>query len=108
MSAASEHRLDRLVVRLFRHRHQWHEYRLIGNKGRTVFYCRKCQCGADQIQNAGPMGDGRWQNRSQPLAHEFEREWLANAVPHNAELCGGPSGPSERAPGYASAPKTEE
>ena len=26
----------------------------------------------------------------------------------NAELCGGPSGPSERAPGYASAPKTEE
>jgi len=27
---------------------------------------------------------------------------------HNAELCGGPSGPSERAPGYASAPKTEE
>ena len=63
---------------------------------------------ARQIQNAGPMGDGRWQNRSQPLAHEFEREWLANAVPHNAELCGGPSGPSERAPGYASAPKTEE
>ena len=27
---------------------------------------------------------------------------------HNAELCGGPSGPSERAPGYASTPKTEE
>jgi len=26
----------------------------------------------------------------------------------NAELCGGPSGPSERAPGYASAPKTEK
>ena len=26
----------------------------------------------------------------------------------NAELCGGPSGPSERAPSYASAPKTEE
>ena len=28
--------------------------------------------------------------------------------PANAELCGGPSGLSERAPGYASAPKTEE
>ena len=28
--------------------------------------------------------------------------------PINAEMCGGPSGPSERAPGYASAPKTEE
>ena len=27
---------------------------------------------------------------------------------HNAELCGGPSGPSERAPSYASAPNTEE
>ena len=27
---------------------------------------------------------------------------------HNADLCGGPSGPSERAPGYASTPKTEE
>lgn len=31
-----------------------------------------------------------------------------NAMTANAELCGGPSGPSERAPGYASAPKTEE
>lgn len=30
------------------------------------------------------------------------------AEPSNAELCGGPSGPSERAPGYASTPKTEE
>ena len=29
-------------------------------------------------------------------------------APSNAELCCGPSGPSERAPGYASAPKTEE
>ena len=29
-------------------------------------------------------------------------------VSPNAELCGGPSGPSERAPSYASAPDTEE
>ncbi len=28
-------------------------------------------------------------------------------LPANAELCGGPSGPSERAPGYASAHKGE-
>lgn len=26
---------------------------------------------------------------------------LTNDLTHNAELCGGPSGPSERAPGYA-------
>ena len=30
---------------------------------------------------------------------ETERKLEASAKPHNAELCGGPSGPSERAPG---------
>jgi len=77
----SERRVDRLVMRLFRHRHRWQEYRLIGNSGRTIFYCRKCPCGVDQVQNAGPMGDGSWQDRSQPLTHNFEREWLDGAKP---------------------------
>ena len=31
----------------------------------------------------------------------------AGFKPHNAELCGGPSGPSERAPGYAAGGKGE-
>jgi len=30
---------------------------------------------------------------------------VLSATPSNAELCGGPSGPSERAPGYASGGK---
>ena len=37
---------------------------------------------------------------------EFTPRYMV--IPSNAELCGGPSGPSERAPGYASAAKTEE
>ena len=39
---------------------------------------------------------------------QIEAGRAAADMPANAELCGGPSGPSERAPGYASAPKTEE
>lgn len=40
-----------------------------------------------------------------------DRNILARAqslLPPNAELCGGPAGPSERAPGYASAPNMED
>ena len=40
--------------------------------------------------------------------HEAMAETIEEQMSANAELCGGPSGPSERAPGYASAPKTEE
>jgi len=38
---------------------------------------------------------------------DFERhaEDARRKLTHNAELCGGPSGPSERAPGYASGGK---
>lgn len=54
-----------------------------------------------------------WCDKNQPAGDalyfvELAREAVLKAAPHNAELCGGPSGLSERAPGYASAPKTEE
>jgi hypothetical protein len=82
------HPLERIVMRLFGHRHKWQPYKLIGNKGSTLFYCRHCDCGEDQIHNAGPAGNGKWQDRSKPLRNEFEREWLADAKPYNTSLTG--------------------
>lgn len=50
-------------------RHAWiysaHESR------RFVYYVRQCDCGAEEIQNAGPMGDKQWR----PLADGFRNEW---------------------------------
>lgn len=71
-----------LLERIFRHRHRWTPRTLIGNKGRTIFYTRHCTCGAEQIQLAGPMGDGKWVDRkTHKCAHKFEQEWLDEAVP---------------------------
>jgi len=57
---------------------------------------------ADAMRTATELA---WQAKAiRKLAREIE----ATDKTHNAELCGGPSGPSERAPGYASAPNTEE
>ena len=68
---------------------------------------RNMQRIAKQVIEAGLRSatDLAWQ--AQDL-REMARQIEAADKPHNAELCGGPSGPSERAPGYASAPKTEK
>lgn len=88
----NERRLDRLVRWLFGHRHKWEPYMLLGNNGRTIFYCRECGCGKKQMQHAGPMGDGRWQDLVpvMNLSNDFENEWLRGAVrmPPNAEVRG--------------------
>ena len=53
-------------------------------------------------------GGARFESVTIVLAEECYSGPMLRIVTPNAELCGGPSGPSERAPGYASAPKTEE
>ena len=80
------HPLERIVRWLFGHRHKWQPYRMAGNNGKTIFYCRECRCGAQQIQNAGPMGNGGWQDRSVLLTHAWEQDWLDSAtrLPPNA------------------------
>ena len=62
---------------------------------------------AELANLAGKMiGSAKVQVEYYALRKEQPRiEWLESS---NAELCGGPLEPSERAPGYASAPKTEE
>lgn len=81
-SAASEHPLDRLVRRLFGHRHKWRRYELVGNGGRTVFRCRECECGADEVL----WWNGEWKDRSIPFVHSYENDWIryAKRVPPNA------------------------
>lgn len=52
--------------------HDWMLYRR--QNGHTIYYCRKCECGANEIQNAGPMGDGKWQDINKPFKSKWERD----------------------------------
>ena len=66
--------LDRLVMWLARSHdlHNWKPYRR--QYGHTLYYCRKCECGADQVKNAGPMGDGKWRDVDSPFRQEWEKQ----------------------------------
>lgn len=69
------------------HRHKWVEERRLGNSGRTLFFTRKCKCGIVEIQNSGPMGDGKWQNlHDHSFTHDFERKWFDESIPLKNEF----------------------
>ena len=58
--------------------HQWREYRKLYRH--TVYYCRVCsRCGAEQVQSAGPRGDGKWHDVSAPWGQQWEKEQFENA-----------------------------
>lgn len=60
--------------------------------------CETCGYGADE---------GMSEEEFDKLMAEIDK-WVEDELkPSNAELCGGPSGPSERAPGYAAGGKGE-
>jgi hypothetical protein len=71
---ASPRLLDRLVMWLGFNRelHVWQLYRR--QNGNILYYCRRCDCGADQVQNAGPSGDGKWRDVDSPFRQRWERE----------------------------------
>ena len=51
--------------------HNWKPYRR-QNKNLT-YHCRRCECGADEVQNAGPLGDDEWQDVSAPFRWDWEK-----------------------------------
>lgn len=51
--------------------HQWTYYRKQNEK--IIYFCRRCDCGIDQVQKAGPIGDMSWQDTSQPFRWSWER-----------------------------------
>lgn len=60
--------------------HNWVTYKK-RNK-HIVYYCRKCECGADQVCNAGPMGDGKWHDIIEPFKYTWERISFDSAIIH--------------------------
>ncbi len=64
---------DRFVMRMGFNKdlHNWRPYRR--ESKHTIYYCRKCECGADQVQNNGPLGDKQWQDVSVPFRWDWER-----------------------------------
>lgn len=71
---ASPRLLDRLVMWLgySPDLHNWNLYRR--QNGYTIYYCRKCECGADEVKNAGPMGDGKWRDINSPFRQKWEKD----------------------------------
>lgn len=85
-SVASEHRLDRLVRRLFGQGHEWKPYTMVDKRHRTFFHCRECECGVRQVKHDGPMGDDKWHDMSEPQKTTWEQERIDTAIrlPPNA------------------------
>jgi len=52
--------------------HNWGLYQK--QNGNIIYYCRKCECGANEVQNAGPMGNGKWQEISEPFGCSWEKD----------------------------------
>lgn len=71
---ASPRLFDRIVMWLgFKvDLHEWTPY--TRQYGDTLYFCRKCECGEDQVQSAGPMGDGKWRNVNLPFRYQWERD----------------------------------
>lgn len=80
---ASPRLLDRLVMWLGFNidLHNWKLYQR-QNK-HIIYYCRQCECGKDQIKNAGPMGDGKWQDVETLI---FRWDWEKDSF-NGADIC---------------------
>lgn len=68
------------IKKLFGHRHAWVHYQLRSTLSNLTYFCRKCTCGAEQIQNAGPTGDSKWHDRVLPVAQRWERDDIGSAT----------------------------
>lgn len=71
---ASPRLLDRLVLWLVGapDLHAWQPYKRQNRY--TIYYCRKCECGANEVKNAGPMGDGKWRDVDSPFRQPWEKD----------------------------------
>ena len=57
--------------------HAWVQYR---KKTRgLIYYCRKCECGAEQVKSSGALGDGKWRDISAPWRWDWELEDFNNS-----------------------------
>jgi hypothetical protein len=76
---ASPRLLDRLVTRFGfpQELHAWEPYKK--RNGITLYYCRRCECGAEQVRNAGPMGDGKWRDVDSPFRLQWEKDHFDEA-----------------------------
>lgn len=69
-----------LIELLGGHLHEWQHYT---RRSRVkVYYLRKCDgCGAEQIQHAGPWGDGKWHPLSEGFRHSWEvKDFMQSAI----------------------------
>jgi len=70
---ASPRLLDRIIMwfGINIELHNWQMYRK-RNKY-IIYYCRKCDCGADEVRNAGPSGDNKWRDIAEPFRWSWEK-----------------------------------
>lgn len=71
--------MQKFVSWLFGHRRHWQHYKLDNKQHHMIFYCRRCKCGADQIQHH-PLTSKEWKCRSIPAKFDWEQEWIDSAT----------------------------
>jgi hypothetical protein len=57
--------------------HAWQPYRRLN--GDLLYYCRRCECGVDQVKSAGPSGDGKWRDVDVLFSQGWERHHFDTA-----------------------------
>lgn len=57
--------------------HAWVQYKK-QTRG-LIYYCRSCECGADQVKSNGALGDGKWRDISSPWRWDWELKDFNNA-----------------------------
>ncbi len=58
--------------------HDWKPYRK--QRKYTIYSCRKCECGLEEVKHNGPMGDDRWWDIKIPFRYDWEQQWFDEAV----------------------------
>lgn len=56
------------------HIHIWKKYTITSKCKKTIFYCRECKCGIQQIQQNGPMGNRSWRDATSKWTFTWEQE----------------------------------
>jgi hypothetical protein len=60
--------------------HKWEYYQR--HSKRMVYYCRRCKCGADQVQANGALGNKHWKTINTEWRFPWEFEDFQTAVEH--------------------------
>ncbi len=63
-----------------KHKHKWNKERYFNKERAMCWYLRRCECGAVEINNAGPTGDKKWRPFTDEWTFDWEKTWFEAAA----------------------------